>query len=172
MKVNKEEIFEIVDEQGNVIGTASRSMCHKDPTLLHRVAHILVFKTNGSLVLQKRALNKDTQPGKWDSSVGGHFDLGETPERAATREMFEELGLKNQKLEFLHSYICRNTNESELVYTFKVTTDDEIKYSEQEIDYVKEWTTLEIQASIGKAVFTPNFEYEFELFYKNINKNN
>ena len=38
----------------------------------------------GQLFLQKRSLHKDIQPGKWDTSVGGHVDLGEVlivPER-------------------------------------------------------------------------------------------
>lgn len=33
------------------------------------------------------------QPGKWDTSVGGHVDLGESVEMALHREVKEELGI-------------------------------------------------------------------------------
>jgi len=38
--------------------------------------------------LQKRALLKDIQPGKWDTSVGGHIQSGETVTNAILREFF------------------------------------------------------------------------------------
>ena len=36
---------------------------------------------------------EDIQPGKWDTSVGGHVDLGESVEMALHREVKEELGI-------------------------------------------------------------------------------
>ena len=81
------ELFEIVDDNDLVIGTAPRRECHGNPALVHRAAHVLVFNRAGQLLLQKRSASKDIQPGKWDTSVGGHLDPGENYLTAAVREM-------------------------------------------------------------------------------------
>ncbi|MBO7595109.1 MAG: NUDIX domain-containing protein, partial [Salinivirgaceae bacterium] len=76
-KPETEEILPIVDDEGRVIGSAPRSQCHSDRTLLHPVVHLHVFNPHGDLYLQKRALTKRIQPGKWDTAVGGHIAYGE-----------------------------------------------------------------------------------------------
>lgn len=76
-----EEIFPLVDETGNIIGQAPRSVCHDGSKLLHPVIHLHIFNSEGDLYLQKRSATKDVQPDKWDSSVAGHIDLGEMPEK-------------------------------------------------------------------------------------------
>ena len=155
------EYFEIVDEHDAVIGTARRSECHGNPQLIHRVAHVLVFDQQGRLLLQKRSLNKDVQPGKWDTSVGGHLDPGETYEEAAAREMFEELGLVDLPLTFLHAYQMRSDFESENVATFTTCHDGPFHFSTREIDEVRFWTLQEIDAALSSGILTPNFEDEW-----------
>ncbi|MBO4679703.1 MAG: NUDIX hydrolase, partial [Lachnospiraceae bacterium] len=62
-----EEIFDIVDENGNPIGeTVSRAKAH-GAGIRHRTAHIWVVReVNGEaeVLLQKRSFNKDSFPGK------------------------------------------------------------------------------------------------------------
>ena len=79
---NNEEMFPIVEADGSIIGAATRGECHSGSKLLHPVIHLHVFNSNGDLYLQKRPEWKDIQPGKWDTSVGGHIDLGECVEDA------------------------------------------------------------------------------------------
>ena len=90
---NKKEEFPIVDENGNITGCATREECHSGSMLLHPVVHLHVFNSKGELYLQKRPDWKDIQPGMWDTSVGGHIDLGENVEAALKRESREELGI-------------------------------------------------------------------------------
>ena len=91
--MNKEEWFPLIDEQGNTIGKATRRECHNGSKLLHPVVHLHIINNDGELYLQKRSTNKDIQPGKWDTAVGGHIDYGETVEEALSREVREELGI-------------------------------------------------------------------------------
>lgn len=66
-----EEVFPIVNEQGETIGSATRKECHFGSFRLHPVVHLHIFNSQGELYLQKRNMNKDIQPGKWDTAVGG-----------------------------------------------------------------------------------------------------
>lgn len=59
---NKEEMFPIVDEQGNIVGVATRGECHDGSKKLHPVVHLHVFNSKGELYLQKRPEWKDIQP--------------------------------------------------------------------------------------------------------------
>ena len=51
---NNQEMFPIVDEQGNITGAATRGECHSGSKLLHPVVHLHVFNTQGDIYLQKR----------------------------------------------------------------------------------------------------------------------
>jgi isopentenyl-diphosphate delta-isomerase type 1 len=159
------EYFEIVDEEDRVIGKAPRSRCHGDPSLIHRVAHVLVVDKQNRLLLQKRAADKDIQPGKWDTSVGGHLNIGEDYESAAYREMKEELGIEGVELTFLYAYPLRNEIESENVRTYLCRHDGQINFDPVEITEVRHWTLDVIEGNLGTEIFTPNFEQEFG-YYK------
>lgn len=158
------ELFDIVDEQDRVIGQAPRRRCHGDPSLIHRVAHVLVFDDEGRLLLQKRSMSKDIQPGRWDTSVGGHLDLGEDYFAAARREMEEELGIRGVSLRFLYRSRIRNDIESENVATYLARYSGEIRFDCGEIDEVRFWSPAEIEATLGSGVFTPNFEEEWAMY--------
>jgi isopentenyldiphosphate isomerase len=161
---DRTEFFDIVDEHDRVIGQAPRSACHGNPALVHRVAHVLVFNKRGELLLQKRSRHKDIQPGRWDTSVGGHLDLGESYLQAAVREMAEELGISGVPLTFLYHSRIRNEVESENVATYLARYDGDIVFPAQEIDEVRHWREGEIEAALGSGLFTPNFEEEWSLF--------
>ena len=59
---NKEEMFPIVDEQGNITGAATRGECHNGSKLLHPVVHLHVFNSKGELYLQKRPVLSGRSP--------------------------------------------------------------------------------------------------------------
>lgn len=158
------EWFPIVDEDGNTIGEAPRHVCHDGKSmLLHPVVHLLLYNSNGELYLQKRSMLKDIQPGKWDTSVGGHVMPGEAVEDAILREASEELGIKDFMPVFEGKYIWQSDRERELVYTFSVISDFKPVINPDEIDDGRYWPIDEIRKSIGKNIFTPNFEHEFRI---------
>lgn len=160
-KDNNEELFPLVDEEGNIIGAATRGECHDGSKKLHPVIHLHVFNSKGELYLQKRPEWKDIQPGKWDTSVGGHVDLGESVEIALKREAQEEFGISDFKPEILAHYIFESERERELVFAHKTIYDGVINPSE-ELDGGRFWSIDEIKEHLGKGVFTPNFESELQ----------
>ncbi len=162
--MNPIEFFPLVTEAGEVIGKATRAECHSGSFLLHPVVHLHVINSLGKLYLQKRASTKDIQPDKWDTSVGGHVDYGEEVKRALEREVKEELGIKEFESKFIKSYKFVSSQEAELVNCFYTIYDGIITPDPVEISEGKFWKISEIDSSIGKDVFTPNFEHEWKGF--------
>lgn len=157
---NSAEMLPVVDEAGNIISAASRGECHGGSKLLHPVVHLHVFDSEGRLYLQRRPDWKDIQPGKWDTAVGGHIDLGENVDMALRREAREELELTDFQPEHLSSYIFESDRERELINVFRTVVDTAPTPSD-ELDGGRFWTLAEIRSAIGTGVFTPNFEQEF-----------
>ena len=163
---NKTEIFPVVDENGKKTGEAPRSLCHDGKSmLLHPVVHLHLFNSKGLLFLQKRTISKDIQPGKWDTSVGGHVGLNETTEQALIRESAEELGIKDFTPRFLISYIWESDRERELVHSFSAISDTTPVIDPAEIDEGRFWSLNEIKENLGRDIFTPNFEKEFMMIF-------
>ncbi len=170
----EEEIFDLVDDNDQVIGRATRNQVHGNPKLLHRVVHVLVFDSLGRIYLQKRADDKDVQPGKWDTSVGGHVDAGEDRETAALRELSEELGIPGTgaapNLKLLHSYRHENEYESELVTTWITRWDGPVFIQLSEISDGRFWELEEIDLLSSRVpdsgFFTPNFLDEIKRWRK------
>lgn len=164
---NPEELFPIVDELGNIIGSVRRQEAHNGSKILHPVVHLHVFDAKGNLYLQKRPAWKDIQPDKWDTACGGHVDLGEDVKTALRREAKEELGLTEFDINALGSYVFESTRERELVYvhTTVVNSDNIIIPSKDELAGGKFWSKEEIINNMNKDVFTPNFEKEYQKFF-------
>lgn len=163
---NKQEIFPLVDEEGRVVGSATRGECHSGSKLLHPVVHLQVMNPAGDIYLQKRPEWKDIQPGKWDTAVGGHIDLGESPEEALQREAREELGITDFTPVFVDKYVFESAIERELVYVYRCTYDGTLHPSTTELSGGRFWSMTELRAAMGKGLLTPNFESEFTRYFE------
>ena len=159
----REEIFPIVNAEGEVIGSATRTECHSGTFILHPVVHLHIFNSQGDLYLQKRVVTKKIQPGKWDTAVGGHVSYGESIIEAVYREASEELGLTEFNPIHIETYEFESSVEREMVNVFAAIGSYELHPDLDEVDEGRWWELADIDASIGKDVFTPNFESEFAM---------
>jgi isopentenyldiphosphate isomerase len=139
------EVFQLVDEHGVPIGSAPRARCHGDPRLY----------------LQKRSAAKDTNPGLWDTSVGGHVHFAESVTDALVREAAEELGIDASGASFLYGYLFRSTFESEYAQCWSLTWHGAVTPDPSEIEKVDLFTLPQIDALVGKRTLTPLFEREW-----------
>lgn len=157
-----EEWVPLVDEEGKITGKAPRSQVHNGSKLLHPVVHLHVLNGKNTLLLQKRPLSKQIQPGKWDTAVGGHISAGESPEEALKKEAFEEIGLKDFSAKLRMVYKWESDVEAELVYLFTTFDFKNIRVQSNEVEEIQFLTKEQIEKELGKGVFTPNFEKEFD----------
>lgn len=88
------ELIEVLTPEGRPTGVRKpKDAIHRDGDW-HRAAHIWIVAPDGRILLQRRSLRKENNPGLWDVSAAGDVSAGESAVDAAVRETFEELGLR------------------------------------------------------------------------------
>ena len=157
------EYFPVVEPNGLVIGRSTREYCHGGAKPLHPVIHVHIIDRFSRIYLQKRSMKKDIQPGKWDTAVGGHVSYGESVVEAVYREAFEELRLMEFNPIYIETYQFESSVEKEMVSVFAAVGTYELTPDLDEVDEGRWWPLEEIDANIGKGIFTPNFESEFQM---------
>ena len=162
------EYFPIVEPNGLVPGRSTREYCHGGAKPLHPGIHVHIIDRFSRLNMQKRSIKKDIQPGKWDSAVGGHVSYGESIVEAVYREAYEELRLIEFNPIHIETYQFESSVEKEMVNIFAAVGSYELTPDLDEVDEGRWWPVEEIDANIGKGVFTPNFESEFQMIRKQL----
>ncbi len=153
------EIFDVVDADDQVVGTATRGEVHAQK-LIHRAVHVFVLNKRGDLLLQKRSALKDLCPSLWDSSVSGHLDSGEPYETAAIRELEEEMGITlASPLEEIARISPREETGWEHVRLYRARHDGNLRFPSAEVDAAVWFPLTEISAWIASrpADFAPGF---------------
>src|SRR5215471_9926103 len=87
------EALILVDEADREVGHLSKAKCHDGQGVLHRAFSLLIFNTEGALLLQQRASSKRLWPLYWSNSCCSHPRRAESMETAIHRRLDEELGL-------------------------------------------------------------------------------
>lgn len=163
------EIFDIVNDSDEVIGSASRNEVHKRG-LKHRSVHLLIFNKRGSVLLQKRSMKKDSFPGVWDSSVSGHVDSGEDYDKAVIRESWEELGVKFEGVpeKIFKVNACKET-DNEFSWVYRHISEGPFSPNVDEISEIKWFSieTLDDSNLHDSSVFSPAFSLIWSKLMKN-----
>jgi len=131
----EDELLDLVDAEGSVIGTIMRSQVNKQTAAYIRCVIAIISDHQGKLLVAPRALHKKWMPGAL-SFVGGCVRSGETYEQALKRELDEELTLDVS----IHNYsfLCEFSPQADLfgaytgVFRVKLQADPEIIYNEDD----------------------------------------
>ena len=160
--MHREEVWQEYSENGEPLANGGRPSHlgnHAEGRDYYGGAIIWLYRfNNGGLevLFQKRSATIDRYPGKWDCSVGGHVNYGETFAEAGIRELEEEIGvhdLGKEDLEFVVSF------KGDIgIYSIFVADYTDHKqnftFSDGEVDEVK-WVPLEdydyFRKKYGKA---------------------
>jgi isopentenyldiphosphate isomerase len=126
-----DEVFDLVDLEDRVIGTVRRGDAHRNPALVHRSVQILVFASDGRVLLQRRSPAKDLFPGYYCASASGHVASGEDYAATAMREIVEELGV-SPALRYVGKALVRSRPETELTALFLARCDGPFQFSPTE----------------------------------------
>ncbi|WP_454198942.1 isopentenyl-diphosphate Delta-isomerase [Nocardia sp. Marseille-Q1738] len=84
---------ELVDDAGRAVGACSVAEAHMAPGLLHRAFSVLLFDSDGRVLLQQRAAVKTRFPSLWANTCCGHPAPGESVATAAALRLSQEMGL-------------------------------------------------------------------------------
>jgi len=158
-----EEFIDIVDEKDNVVGKEEKKIVERK-ALFHRAVFIFIFNSEGKLFVQKRSKHKFLAPGLYGIGAGGSVRAGESYDEAAARELAEELGIKNIKLDFMFNFTYRAENDNYNSKVYKGIYDGEIKIQEDEIEHGEFKTIDEIRQMSEEGKLCPDTALFFEKY--------
>jgi isopentenyl-diphosphate Delta-isomerase len=95
----------LVDAEDREQGVLEKSRAHREGRL-HRAFSVFVFGSNGTMLLQRRALDKYHSGGLWTNTCCSHPRPGESTAAAAHRRLQEEMGF-DCALEETHTFVYR-----------------------------------------------------------------
>jgi len=126
----------LVDEQDNIVGSASKGACHrKETAALHRAFSVFLFDTEQRLILQQRSTHKITFPLVWTNSCCSHpLNI---PDELDTNN--NSIGIRNAAIRKLTHELNINgltPERLELAGRFLYKADSDTEWMEHELDYV------------------------------------
>lgn len=89
----RDELLRVTDAAGDCVGAIERAAM-RPLGIATQAVHLVVSDENGQVWVQQRAFDKATDPGLWDTAMGGLVTAGESPLQALQRETWEEAGLR------------------------------------------------------------------------------
>ncbi|WP_297632222.1 NUDIX domain-containing protein [uncultured Clostridium sp.] len=88
------EIWDLYNKDRIKIGQTMVRGDEFEEDTFHLVIHVCIFNSKGEMLIQQRQPFKKGWSNLWDVTVGGSAVLGDTSQKAAEREVLEEIGYK------------------------------------------------------------------------------
>lgn len=134
----------LVDTNDNPVGQMEKLKAHLKGEL-HRALSILIFNSDGEILLQQRAFSKYHTPGLWSNTCCSHPRPGEDSLEAATRRLYEEMGFTTpliKSFDFIYkAHFDNGLIEHEFDHVFFGTFDGEPVINPEEANDF-EWVKL------------------------------
>lgn len=127
----------LVDTDDRPLGAASKTAAHASGQL-HRAFSVIVYNSDGRILLQQRARSKYHSGGLWSNTCCSHPRPGEDTEAAAHRRLVEEMGF-DCRLDPVHAFVYRAEFDNGLVeheydHVFIGRSDTEPRHDPDEVD--------------------------------------
>ncbi len=161
ISARREEVV-LVNEADETLGTMEKFAAHRRG-VLHRALSVLITRTDGRILLQRRSLQKYHSGGLWTNAACTHPRLGETPLAAAHRRLWDEMGTRCElRPAFAFIYradVGQGLHEHEFDHVFLGVTDREPRPNPEEVD---DWRWMDLASVHDLArrephAFTPWF---------------
>ncbi len=169
----------LVNENDEPIGSMQKLQAHLEARL-HRAFSVLIFNSEGKLLLQQRALGKYHTPGLWTNTCCSHPFPNEDTERAAERRLQDEMGM-SANLSYLFKFTYKHKFENELTehetdHVFIGFTDARPIINKEEVNNYKYMYLDDIKSDIAlhpeqytawfRIIMSHHFDYLRELSIK------
>ena len=156
-----QQLLVLTDDNGRILGTATRKECHYGKGRRHWGFILLVKNSEGKFILCKRADTKSCGPGLWDASVVSHVLPDETAQAAAIRRAGEELHISVTNIVdhggFVYEASYGEYSENEYCSVLVGQSHDEPVANPEEISEIMYKTSEELQkgASENESLYAP-----------------
>ncbi len=165
------EILDIYDENKIKTGKTAKRGEKLGKGEYRFAVHVCIFNSDGKMLIQQRAKNKDGWSSMWDITAGGSVLSGETSSEAIERELFEELGIrhsfKNIRPHMTYSF-SEGYND---IYIIKEDIDlGSLKLQPEEVEAVKWADAEEIVSMIDNGEFIPCYKNLIRLLFDSRHK--
>lgn len=149
------ELVDWIDEHGETIAVVTRARIRAE-RLRHRSVAIVVYSSDGRILVHRRADHKDVWPGMWDMCVGGVVTSGESFDQAATRELIEEIGVGGVQPSLFAVTSFDDDRVCELAHVYRVVHDGPYEFNDGEVVEARLVTFTELDCLIESATFVPD----------------
>jgi len=179
----RDEQLAVCDAAGQRIGTVERGAV-RPLGITTRAVHLVASTPEGALWVQQRAFDKPSNPGMWDTTMGGMVSAADTLEQALARETWEEAGLETAALQGVahggHVDFARpceaggdGGREAETGYMveridwFRATVPHGMQPVNQdgEVERFEALSLAELQARLAAGAFTPEAALVLAAFF-------
>lgn len=150
------ELVDLYDENRVPLGKTAERYGKKGRGEYRMVVHVCLFGMDGRLLIQRRTMEKRIWPGRWDVSIGGGVDAGETSRQGAAREFWEELGYPLDLTGIRPSVTVNFAGGFDDYYIVKRNVDlSQLKLQKEEVSEVRWVTRQEALALLEQDAFIP-----------------
>ena len=165
------ERWDLLDENGSFLGkTVVRNKAQFKPGEYHLVVHIWVISSDGKVLLQRRSDTKKLMPGEW-AATGGAAISGEDSFTAASRELYEELGIKSDKSTL--KQVLRLKRRNSLLDIWFINTDissDRLRLQDDEVAEARWVSRNELDNMIKNGLYHNYGKEYFDVVFEKIDE--
>ncbi len=154
----------LVDKEDNAIGIMEKMEAHEKGQL-HRAFSVVVFNSQGEMLIQKRAAKKYHSGGLWTNSCCSHPTPTEEIELTVKKRLRYEMGIELSP-QFIYKFVYQtnldqNLIEHEVDYVFKGIYDGVPSVNAEEVE---DWKFISIADLVNEMAANPDqYTYWFKL---------